>query len=70
MTAITQQKANLKAIILRRIERKIDSGEVDAKDVAMAAMRRIASDSTLKELRRWNESLTIGEMMKEAEAGR
>ena len=62
MTSITQQKSDLKDIILRRIKRSIDKASLSTvKRVAIGACQRLAARMTLDELRQWNTSLTLNE---------
>lgn len=66
MPSITEQKFNLRGIIISRITGKMDAGDLlFARTTAIHACELLAAKMTLKELRQWNDSLTITEMMKE-----
>ena len=60
MTSITQRKADLKDIILRRIKNKLEANDIDyARGIALGACERLAASMTLNELQDWNLEMTM-----------
>lgn len=60
MPSNTQQKADMRAIILRRLERKLDESDPERrKSIALRACALLAGKMTLKELQDWNTLLTV-----------
>ena len=54
MPAITERKADLKAIIIKTIEKYLDEHPEATRRVAIGACRKLAGRMTLKELQNWN----------------
>jgi hypothetical protein len=55
--SVTQQKADLREIIHREVERRIAENPERAPEIAMGAVRRLSGKMTLKELEQWHFSL-------------
>ena len=57
--SITQQKSDLRAIIHRMVERRLEEKPEQAHDIAMGAVRRLSATMTLRELEKWHNALAL-----------
>jgi hypothetical protein len=55
--SVTQQKADLREIIHREVERRIAENPEQAPEIAMGAVRWSSGKMTLRELREWHFDL-------------
>lgn len=57
--SITQQEYDLREVIHRKIEKRLQEHPEEAFDMAMSTARRLSRKMTLKELRQWHTTLYL-----------